>query len=61
MMKGVLEAAALDDLAASVGFSVKEANKTGVAAMLSSVRENVMQRADLLLSESPPALFFDPR
>jgi len=61
MMKGALESAALDDLAARVGFSVKEANKTGVSALLASVRENVMLRADLLPIESPPALFFDPR
>jgi hypothetical protein len=61
MMKGALEPGALVDLAASVGFSVKEANKTGVSALLASVRENVMLRADLLPIESPPALFFDPR
>jgi hypothetical protein len=61
MMKGALEPAPLDDLAASVGFSVKEANKMGVSALLASVRENVMERADTLPIESPPALFFDPR
>ena len=60
-MKKAIEPARLDDLAASLGFKVKEANKAGISALLASVRENVMQRADALPIESPPALFFDPR
>jgi hypothetical protein len=55
-MKKTIEPALLEDLAVSVGFKVK-----GVSALLASVRENVMQRADRLPIESPPALFFDPR
>jgi hypothetical protein len=60
-MKKTIEPALLEDLAVSVGFKVKEANRAGVSALLASVRENVMQRADRLPIESPPALFFDPR
>src|SRR5258708_29455126 len=38
----------LADLAATVGFSVKEANKTKVSALLASIRNGVMRRADVL-------------
>ena len=60
-MKKTIEPALLDDLTASLGFKVKEANKAGVSALLASVRENVLQRAAPLPIDSPPALFFDPR
>jgi hypothetical protein len=61
MFKKALEPARLDDLAATVGFSVREANKTEISAFLASTRENVMRRADVLPIEFPPALAFDPR
>jgi hypothetical protein len=56
-----LDPARLDDLAATVGLSVKEANKANVSELLASIREGVMQRADALPMEFPPALAFDPR
>jgi hypothetical protein len=56
-----IEPARLDDLAATVGFSVKEVNKANISALLASIRESVMRRADALPIESPPALFFDAR
>ena len=56
-----LDPARLDDLAATAGFSVKQANKANVAALLASIREGVMRRADALPIEFPPALVFDPR
>jgi hypothetical protein len=61
MMKKALEPARLDDLAATVGFSIKETNKVGISALLASIRREVMRRADALPIESPPALLFDPR
>ena len=61
MMKKALEPARLDDLAATVGFSIKETNKVGISALLASIRTEVMRRADALPIESPPALLFDPR
>jgi hypothetical protein len=51
----------LDELAAMVGFSIKEANKVGISALLLSLRVGVMQCADSLPIEYPPALLFDPR
>jgi hypothetical protein len=51
----------LGDLAATVDFSVKEANKAKVSALLASIRNGVMRRADVLPIDSPPALIFDPR
>jgi hypothetical protein len=56
-----IEPGQLDDLAAIVGLSVKEANKVQVCTLLASTRESVMRRADALPVEAPPALFFDPR
>jgi hypothetical protein len=56
-----IEPAQLDDLAATVGLSIKEANKANVSALLASTRTNVMARADALPIDYPPALFFDPR
>jgi hypothetical protein len=53
--------ARLDDLAATVGFSVKEANRANPSAFLASIREGVMRRADALPIEFPPALVLDPR
>jgi hypothetical protein len=61
MRTKALEPARLDDLAATIGFSVKEADIANVSAFLASTRENVMRRADALPIELPPALFFDPR
>jgi hypothetical protein len=61
MMEKALEPARLDDLAATVGFSIKEADKAGISALLASTRKAVMRRADALPIESPPALLFDPR
>jgi hypothetical protein len=61
MMKKALEPARLDDLAATVGFSIKETNKVGISALLASIRREVMRRADALPIESPSALLFDPR
>jgi hypothetical protein len=60
MMEKALEPARLDDLAATVGFSVKETNKAGISVFLASIRREVMRRADALPIESPPALLFDP-
>jgi hypothetical protein len=48
-------------LAATAGFSVKQADKANVSALLASIREGVMRRADALPIEFPPALVFDPR
>jgi len=56
-----LDPTTLDDFAASAGFSVKEANKAKVSALLASIRNGVMRRADVLPIDSPPALIFDPR
>jgi hypothetical protein len=53
--------ARLDDLAAMADFSVKEANKAKVAALLTAMRSGVMRRVHLLPRESPPALVFDAR
>jgi hypothetical protein len=50
----------LDELAAMVGFSIKEANKVSISALLLSLRSGVMQCADALPIEYPPALLFDP-
>jgi hypothetical protein len=61
MAHKMFEPATLNDLAAMVEFSLKEADKTQVASLLTSVREGVMRRANLLAIESPPALFYDPR
>jgi hypothetical protein len=57
----VLGPGRLGDLEAMAGLSVREADKTQVSALLASMREGVMRRADALPMESPPALFFDPR
>jgi len=51
----------LDDLAAAAGFSIKEANKPEISALLASIRENVLRRADALPIDYPPAVFFDSR
>jgi hypothetical protein len=61
MTNKTIDPARLGDLAATAGFSVKETNKTAVSALLASIRDGVMRRADALPIESPPALFFDPR
>jgi hypothetical protein len=60
-MRNALEPDRLDELSATVGFLVKDTNKARVSALLASVRENVMWRADQLTIDSPPALIFDPR
>ena len=61
MTNKAMDPAKLDDLAATVGFSVKEANRANLSASLASMREGVMRRADALPIEFPPALAFDPR
>ena len=61
MINKAIEPARLDDLAGSVGFSIKDAHKANVSTLLASIREGVMRRADALPIDSPPALFFDPR
>ena len=61
MTSKAIDPARLDDLAATTGFTVKQANKASVAALLASIREGVMRRADALPIEFPPALVFDPR
>jgi hypothetical protein len=60
-MNKAMDPVRLDDLAATVGFSVKDANKAKVAEFLAAVRDGVMRRADALPIEWPPALVFDPR
>ena len=61
MMEKALEPGQLDDLAATVGFSVKDTNKAGISALLASTRTSVMRRANALSVDAPPALFFDAR
>jgi len=61
MTSKAIEPTRLDDLAATVGFSVKDTNKAAVSILLVSIREGVMRGADALPIESPPTLFFDPR
>jgi hypothetical protein len=61
MTNKAIDPTSLDDLAATVHFSVKEANKAKVPALLASIRTGVMRRADVLPIDSPPALVFDPR
>jgi hypothetical protein len=61
MTSKAIDPTSLDDLAATVDFSVKEANKAKVSALLASVRTGVIRRADVLPIDSPPALVFDPR
>jgi P-type Cu2+ transporter len=48
MTNKAIDPTRLDDLAATVGFSVKEANKAKVSALLGSIRNGVMRRADVL-------------
>ena len=61
MNNKAIDPASLDNLAATVDFSVEEANKAKVSALLASIRHGVMRRADVLPIDSPPALVFDPR
>lgn len=61
MTNKTIDPKSLGDLAATVDFSVKEANKAKVAALLTSVRHGVMHRVDELPIDSPPALVFDSR
>ncbi len=61
MIEKAIPPAHLDELAGMVGFSVKEANKAAISALLLSTREAVMRRADTLPIDQPPALLFDPR
>jgi hypothetical protein len=61
MISKALDPARLDELAATAGFSVKQADKANLSALLASIREGVMRRADALPIEFPPALVFDPR
>ena len=61
MANKAIEPDQLDDLAAMAGLSIPEADKAQVAALLASMREAVMRKADVLPIEAPPALSFDPR
>jgi hypothetical protein len=61
MTDKAIDPTSLDDLAATVDFSVKEANKAKVSALLAAIRNGVMRRADVLPIDSPPAFVFDPR
>jgi hypothetical protein len=61
VIKKAVQPARLDDLEVMAGISVKEVNKAGVSALLLSIRGGVLQIADTLPIECPPALFFDPR
>jgi hypothetical protein len=56
-----IEPAVLDEVAAMVSLSVKEANKAGISTLLLSIRERVMQAADVLPAALPPLPRFDPR
>lgn len=61
MANKAVEPDQLDDLAAMAGLSIREADKSQVAALLASMRETVMLKANVLPIEAPPALSFDPR
>ena len=61
MMEKALDPARLDELAATVGFFIKETNRAGISALLASMRTGVMRRANALPVDAPPALVFDPR
>ena len=61
MTNKAIDPTRLDDLAATVGFSIKEANRAKVSALLASMRNGVMRKAAVLPIDSPPALVFDPR
>jgi hypothetical protein len=61
MANKTIEPDQLDDLAAMAGLSIREADKTQIAALLKSTREAVMRRANVLPIEAPPALSFDSR
>jgi hypothetical protein len=61
MANKAVEPDQLDDLVAAAGLSIREADKTQVAALLASMREAVMRKADVLPIEASPALSFDPR
>jgi hypothetical protein len=54
-----IDPTSLDDVAASVDFSV-EANKANLSALLAAPRNAVMRRADVLPIDWPQALVFDP-
>jgi hypothetical protein len=61
MANGAIVPDQLDDLVAMAGLLLREADKAKVSAILTSTRQAVMRRADVLPVESPPALSFDPR
>ena len=56
-----IDPASIDELETKVDFSVKQANKAKVTALLASIRNGVMRSADVLPIDSPPALVFDPQ
>ena len=58
MTNKAIDPTSLDDLAATVDFSVKEPNKAKVSALLASIRNGVMRRAEVLPIDSPPPLPF---
>jgi len=61
MTNKAIDATSLGNPATTVDFSVKEANKAKVSALLASIRNGVMRRADVLPIDSPPAIVFDAR
>ena len=61
MIRKAIQSACLDELAAMVGFSVRDADKGAISTLLLVTREGVMEWADPMKTDSPPALQFDPR
>jgi len=61
MSSSAIDPPQLGSLAAAVGLSIEEANRTEISALLASIRSEVMRNADALPIESPPALIFNPR
>jgi hypothetical protein len=58
MSNDAIDPKALDELAATVGLSMEQANRTKIAALLLSTRSRVMRRAIALPAESPPSPVF---
>ena len=61
MSSNTIDPAKLDEQAADVDLSIKQANQTKVPALLVSIRAGVMRRANVLPAELPPSLVFDPQ
>jgi hypothetical protein len=63
MNDGTMDPQRLSDLAATVGhfiLAIEELQRVKLSMLLASVRSGVMQRADALRAESPPAIVFNP-